>query len=185
VLCAHYDTKIETPGAIDNAAGTAALLGLAERLAGRDLDCGLEIVAFGDEEYFGSDAGVYTARFGDTFGDILAVINLDAIGQQAGSNTITWMAHSDTFEAAARAVVARYPGVEWVAPWPESSHSFFAWQGVPAVALSAQGVRGLWHSPADGTQWLSADKLAEAVDLVADLVGILHDRPLTWTGPAA
>ena len=37
VLCAHLDTKLETPGAADNGAGVAVLLALAHSLAHRDL----------------------------------------------------------------------------------------------------------------------------------------------------
>ncbi|WP_371879109.1 M28 family peptidase [Candidatus Chloroploca mongolica] len=32
-MCAHFDTKINTPGASDNGGGAAALLALAERLS--------------------------------------------------------------------------------------------------------------------------------------------------------
>ncbi|MGL4648015.1 MAG: M28 family peptidase, partial [Caldilineaceae bacterium] len=44
LLCAHFDTKIGTPGAWDNASGTAALLALAGLLAHESLGCGLEFL---------------------------------------------------------------------------------------------------------------------------------------------
>lgn len=50
LLCAHYDTKYGTPGALDNAAGTATLLGVASLLKEADLPLGLELVFFGGED---------------------------------------------------------------------------------------------------------------------------------------
>ena len=63
VLCAHYDTKIETPGAFDNGAGVAVLLTVAELLAERDLPVGLEWIAFSGEEYGGVGDKEYLRRF--------------------------------------------------------------------------------------------------------------------------
>ena len=42
VLCAHYDTTIDTPGALDNAAGVAVLLALAQILSQSNLRYSLE-----------------------------------------------------------------------------------------------------------------------------------------------
>lgn len=50
VICAHFDTKINTPGASDNAAGVAVLLALAKRFSQRETRFGLEFVAFNGEE---------------------------------------------------------------------------------------------------------------------------------------
>lgn len=50
-LMAHYDTKIDTPGATDNATGVAALLALAHHFAGKELEVGLEFISFTNEEY--------------------------------------------------------------------------------------------------------------------------------------
>ncbi|MGQ9927004.1 MAG: M28 family peptidase [Chloroflexaceae bacterium] len=41
ILCAHLDTKIDTPGAADHAAGVAVLLALAEMLGAHHLCIGL------------------------------------------------------------------------------------------------------------------------------------------------
>ena len=50
VFCAHYDSKIDTPGAYDNAAGVGVLLTLAELFSGRKHRHTLEWVAFTGEE---------------------------------------------------------------------------------------------------------------------------------------
>jgi len=50
VFCAHYDSKLDTPGAYDNAAGVGVLLALAEVLSERQHRHTLEWVAFTGEE---------------------------------------------------------------------------------------------------------------------------------------
>ena len=183
-LMAHFDTKVDTPGAWDNAGGAAALLSLAERLAGRNLACGLEFIAFADEETYSNDHVVYIRERGDQFGGILAAINLDGIAHILGHNTITVMAHSPALQETLTAVTAGYPRVQWVEPWPQSNHSTFAWHGVPAIALSASVPWATTaHLPTDTTLWLSPALLDEAVCLVEDIVAAIHDRPLDWSRP--
>ena len=50
VLMAHFDTRINTPGALDNAGGVATLLALAEALRETALPFDLEFIAFDGEE---------------------------------------------------------------------------------------------------------------------------------------
>ncbi|MCD4687338.1 MAG: Zn-dependent exopeptidase M28 [Anaerolineae bacterium] len=183
-LMAHFDTKIDPPGAWDNAGGMAAVLALADRLAERDLGCGLEFIGFADEETFGYDHTVYIEQRGDQFGDIIAAINLDGIAHILGHNTITIMAHSPAFEDAVRAITGRYPRVAWVDPWPQSNHSTFAWHGVPAIALSSSTPWNTTaHLPTDTPLWINPDLLVEAVDLVADIVMRIADKALDWSRP--
>jgi aminopeptidase YwaD len=176
LLCAHFDTKIGTPGAWDNASGTAALLALVPLLAHEPLGCGLEFVAFNDEEYLGNDSQVYLARRGDTLGDMIAVINLDGIGHALATTTLMLAAGNDALQAAAEAITARYPGMLWVDPWPESSHSIFAFQGIPSFAISNRPHSPAYHLSGDTTDTLDGAKLAEAVRLAADLVRMLAVR---------
>ncbi len=178
VLCAHYDTKINTPGAHDNAGGVAALLALARHFSAQRPNCSLEYVAFTGEEYLplGDDTYWQTAQGSQ----MLAVINLDGAGACLGSNSLTAMHCSEAFCDLAQAARQAYPGAVWVAPWPESNHSSFVWHGVPALALSTVGVRGVAHSPEDTVDQVSVAKLNEAASLAADLVLGLQDQPLAW-----
>ena len=52
VLCAHIDTKKNTPGALDNATGVAVLMALAEQLRNYKGPNDIEIVAFNGEDYY-------------------------------------------------------------------------------------------------------------------------------------
>jgi len=174
VLCAHFDTKINTPGALDNGSGEAALLTLAEMLAPRTWPFTLEFVAFNGEEYLPLGDDEYLRRAQGYFGNILAAINLDMVGAALGANSITAMSCTAEFEAQIKGLAARYPGVVWVDPWPESNHSTFSMRGVPSIALSSVGMRGLTHSRGDTIEHASPTALAEATDLVKEIVAGLQ-----------
>ena len=180
VLCAHYDTKIETPGAFDNGAGVAVLLTMAELLAERDLPVGLEWIAFSGEEYGGVGDKEYLRRRGGELEQILFVINVDGVGQQLGANSITMMASSEPFQAEVSALKKKYPGVVWVDPWPASNHYTFYTRGVPSIAVSSVGMANVGHLPTDTIEWISPAKLGEVVSLVADVVVGLQDKSLDW-----
>jgi Zn-dependent M28 family amino/carboxypeptidase len=82
---AHYDNVPDTPGADDNASGTAALLELARLLRDRPLDRTVKLVAFANEEppyFFTDDMGsrVY-AKAARARGDsISAMLSLETLG---------------------------------------------------------------------------------------------------------
>jgi aminopeptidase YwaD len=175
VICAHFDTKINSAGATDNGGGVAALLALAESLP-RDLPFGIEFVAFNGEEYLPIGDDEYIRRSEDYFGQILACINIDGAGAALGSNNITAIACPDELEKAVRAVTEQFPGVVWTDPWPESNHSTFSFRGIPAIPIGASGTRGLAHSIEDTIEQVSAAKLEEVISLVSKLVNQLAQR---------
>ena len=180
VLCAHYDTKFDTPGASDNGGGAAVLLALAEHFRFKELHYGLEFVAFTGEEYLPIGDDEYLRLSGDGFDQIVAAINFDGVGSLLGPNTITLIAGSQPFQEHLNQLTAPYPGVVWVAPWPESNHSTFSWQGVPSLSFSSVGAFRLAHLRDDTVEWISAARLDEAVALSSQIVESLQDKPLAW-----
>lgn len=76
VICAHFDTKYYTPGAMDNASGIISLLSLAELFRGQEHPFDLELIAFNGEEYTGLGEINYIERYQKTFNDIILVIDL-------------------------------------------------------------------------------------------------------------
>ena len=180
VLCAHYDTKVDTPGASDNGGGVAVLLALAERFRLKKMNYGLEFVAFTGEEYLPIGDDEYLRRGGDSFDQILAAINFDGVGSLLGPDTITLIAGSQPFQEHLNQLTQPYPGVLWVAPWPESNHSTFSWRGIPSIAFSSVGAFRLAHLRDDTVEWISAARLDEAVALTSEIVESLQDKPLAW-----
>ncbi|HEX2986599.1 MAG TPA: M28 family peptidase [Chloroflexota bacterium] len=186
VICAHYDTKIETPGAGDDAAGIAAVLTLAHLLPARYPGVGLEFIAFSAEEYGASqdDTEFYVRCRGDAMGGITAAINMDLVGQRLGTTAISMMASSETFRDSVDALLKERAGLIWTEPWPESNHSTFALRGVPAVAINCKGITNLTHMPEDTMDWIGEKKLGEVVEIVSAIVGGLQDKSVDWTREA-
>ena len=170
-LMAHFDTRINTPGALDNGGGVAVLLALAEALADDNVPFDLEFVAFNGEEYLPIGDDEYVRRAGEaSFGDILLAINMDGVGYSDGDNTIAQFNVSPDLAARLAEITGRYPALQWVEPWPQSNHSTFAFRGVPALAFSSHDAFTLAHFPTDTVAAVSIDKLAEVVAVVREIV---------------
>jgi len=183
VFCAHYDSKIDTPGAYDNAAGVGVLLTLAEALSRKKHRHTLEWVAFTGEEGGGLGDMEYARRIGDGFDRITAAINIDGVGPFTGTTTVACFAVSQPFETLLDEKMSAYPGVVKVEPWPASDHYIFYSNGVPSIALTSKGIRDLYHTSSDTFEWISGEKLTEAIQLGLDLIEVLDDKDLSWSRP--
>jgi aminopeptidase YwaD len=183
VFCAHYDSKVDTPGAYDNAAGVGVLLTLAEVLSQRKHRHTLEWVAFTGEEGAGLGDMEYARNIGDGFDQVMTAINIDGVGPFTGTTTLTSFVASLQLETLIDETLKRYPGVIRVEPWPASDHYIFYSNGVPSIALSSKGIRDIFHTFSDTFEWISGEKLAESVQLVVDLFEGLDDKDRSWSRP--
>jgi aminopeptidase YwaD len=186
VLCAHYDTKVDTPRAYDNAAGVGVLLTLAELLSHKKHRHTLEWVAFSGEEGYGLGDMEYARRVGKTgagFDQVTAAINIDGVGPFTGTNTVACFAASHALETLLDEKIKSYPGVVKVEPWPASDHYIFYSNGTPSIAFTSKGIRDMYHTLSDTFEWISGEKLAEAVQLALDLIEALDDKDLSWSRP--
>jgi aminopeptidase YwaD len=173
VLCAHYDTWFDTPGALDNAAGVAALLALAEIIGSQPLS--VELVAFNGEDHYAAPGQVdYLA--GDVSG-IGFVINVDGIGAISKQNSLAWFGEDQALRSTVASVKQDFPALVEVERWPQGDHMIFVLRGVPAIALSSADAFDLWwsvtHSPSDTVDQVSPAKIAEVVTFVARLLNSL------------
>ncbi|HEX2991007.1 MAG TPA: M20/M25/M40 family metallo-hydrolase, partial [Anaerolineales bacterium] len=183
VFCAHYDSKVDTPGAYDNAAGVGVLLTLAEILSQRKHRHTLEWIAFTGEEGAGLGDLEYAKRLENEFDQVAAAINIDGVGPYTGTTTAATFSASPDFDALVDAAIQKIPGMIRVDPWPASDHYIFYSHGVPSIALTSRGIRDIYHTVSDTVEWISAEKLAESVRLVLDLFEELDKKDGTWGRP--
>ena len=186
VFCAHYDSKVDTPGAYDNAAGVGVLLTLAEVLSQRKHRHTLEWIAFTGEEGAGLGDMEYArraGRTGDGFDQVTAAINIDGVGPFTGTTTVASFAASQALEGLLDEKLQSYPGIIKVEPWPASDHYIFYSNGTPSMALTSKGIRDVYHTTSDTIEWISSEKLAEAVQLSLDLIEVLDDKDPSWSRP--
>jgi aminopeptidase YwaD len=183
VFCAHYDSKVDTPGAYDNAAGVGVLLTLAEVLSQRKNRHTLEWIAFTGEEGAGLGDMEYARRIGDGFDQVNTAMNFDGVGPFTGTTTVASFSASQALEALIDEKIGNYPGVIRVEPWPASDHYIFYSHGTPSIAFTSKGIRDIYHTPSDTFEWISGEKLAEATQLALDLIDVLDNKDLSWSRP--
>ena len=186
VFCAHYDSKIDTRGAYDNAAGVGVLLALAEDLSESKHRHTLEWVAFTGEEGAGLGDMEYarrTARPEHGFDQATAVMNFDGVGPFTGTTTVTSFAASHELDTLIDEKISSYPGVIRVEPWPASDHYIFYSNGVPSIALTNKGIRDIYHTMSDTLEWISTEKLSESAQFGLDVFVVLDQKDRMWSRP--
>ena len=173
-VSAHIDSKVTTPGAIDNAASVATLLVLAET-ASSDLGP-VEFVFFNGEDHF--DACGQMAWLANTdLSEIVGAVNLDGAGVVGRRTGVTCLACPKPVED----LIARAgEEADWTSmpAWYESDHAIFAMRGIPAVAVTSENVHELLasvaHTPADTLDLVDVDTLAGIVDTLRQLLPDLN-----------
>ncbi|MCX7703150.1 MAG: M20/M25/M40 family metallo-hydrolase [Planctomycetota bacterium] len=84
VICAHYDSVVWSPGATDNAAGSALALALAEHFTKSPLARTLRFIWFGCEEIGLIGSFKYTEKHKKELKKVKMVLNLDVGGTLIG-----------------------------------------------------------------------------------------------------
>ncbi len=174
VLSAHLDTKHYTPGALDNATGTAVLLALSARLV-VDPPCPLEFVLFNGEEHYAAPGEVAYIEAGRLDpARVRLAINLDGIGLLGYPASIALFGSSPALEAAVHAILADHPDLVEVDPWPAGDHMVFWMRGVPSMAISSaappEALDLVLHTPTDTPDKVDAALVARTADAIEDLV---------------
>jgi aminopeptidase YwaD len=174
VISAHIDAKATTPGAFDNAASVATLLALAE--SGRDLHGPTEFVFFNGEDHY--DACGEQAWLKETdLGDIKLNVNLDGAGVAGRRTAVTNFGCPPALDAHVDRI-AELPGWARMEPWWESDHAIFAMRGIPAVAITSEGVHDLFttvaHTAGDRLEMVDVDILVGIVEQLGVLIPEAH-----------
>lgn len=174
VVSAHIDSKPDTPGAIDNAAGVAVLLAVADLLHDRDIRPSVEFVPFNGEDHTSAPGELaYLAAHPD-LSDVRLALNIDAPGLPGSPTAYSGYNLDAQTEARASALAGRFPGIAVGPEWPASDHMVFAMRGVPAMAFTSTDfvviMRSYAHTPADVPAILDTALLAETARYIAELI---------------
>jgi aminopeptidase YwaD len=178
VFTAHIDTKISTPGALDNASGIATLLMLAEKLQNYNSEIGIDILAFNGEEYFSAPGEVEYLRLEqERFGEILLNVNLDGLGWADGPSAFSLYECPDQLAGQIREIFSGRTMLVEGEQWYQGDHSVFIQNGVPALALTSARLMDFWleilHTEKDKPALVNSDRLAESAEALARLASAL------------
>ncbi|NDW12027.1 Zn-dependent exopeptidase M28 [Bacteroides sp. 214] len=177
VITAHIDTKIGTPGAIDNGTGVAIVLLLAELLKEHSSNHPIELVIFNGEDYYGAPGQVkYMEQNTGKFSDILLNINIDGAGYKEGLSCFSAFDLPENILDALHEVFWDTPEIVEGLPWYQGDHSMFLQNGCPAIAVSSQWFienmecQELTHTPKDNLSVVNYERVVECAWGVAGLV---------------
>lgn len=177
-VSAHYDSVPFSPGASDNASGTAVALELARVLKSYPIDKELRFVFVGAEEIGLVGSKYYASQLSrNELSRSLANFNMDMVGtawENATAiymNTIDGMANIATNTALATAKRIGTPSELILFKRGASDHQAFYDVGIPAVNFirrepGTASLEPYYHTPLDTMEYLSADRMKEAADLV-------------------
>ncbi len=177
VITAHIDTKIDTPGAIDNGTGVTIVLVLAELLKNYTGKYPIELVIFNGEDYYAAPGQVkYIELNTGRFDDILLNINIDGAGYKEGFSFFSPFELPDNIMDALHEVLRDNPEIKEGLPWYQGDHSVFLQQGCPAIAVSSQWFienmecQDITHTPKDNLSIVDYGRVAECAVGIADLI---------------
>ncbi|TFD70484.1 M28 family metallopeptidase [Cryobacterium sp. Hb1] len=175
LICAHYDTFWNTPGAYDNGSGTIALLHLAKQWAINPPQNPTRLVFFTGEEWHLSGSRAYVAQAHQTaLDDVGYVINIDGLGR---GKFLESFGAPERFEVAFSGTIRRYiestrGGLDVISRFPPpmgtDDAAFYA-VGVPSGFMTFNDFNRL-HQPEDVPNHEIAANIVWTVGLVDHLV---------------
>lgn len=174
VVSAHIDTKPDTFGGIDNTAGVAVLLAVADLLCDREVAPTVEFVPFNGEDHAQAPGELAYLAARPDLSAVRLALNIDAAGLPDGPTAYSGYGIDAKTEALAAALAEEFPGVAAGPQWFASDHMVFAMRGVPAMAFTSMDfeaiMRDYAHTPADAPSILDTALLAETAHYIAELI---------------
>jgi aminopeptidase YwaD len=179
VIGAHYDC-VDTPGANDNASGTATMLEVARVFSKGRYDANIKFIAFGAEEVGLVGAYDFVEHLDKNQKmKMAAMINMDMVG--VGDKFAIWTIGdkaSATIADLAETYVQKRsfsynpPSVE-----DRSDHAAFAENGIPAVYFSYE-VDHNYHTDQDIINYIDKENVENVSKIVAEMAYDMAETPM-------
>ncbi len=178
VFTAHIDSKLGTPGALDNAVGVVSLLLLAELLKDYAGPLEIELVAINGEDYYSNPGEMqYLQSNSGLLDEILLAVNIDGVAFHQGSSA--WSAYDLPPELAtvARQAFSSQPGMIQGEPWYQGDHMLFVMNQRPAIAITSeqvwQIVSTIAHTDKDLPELVDPTHLVHLAHALKELVALV------------
>jgi len=173
IVAGHIDAKPTTPGALDNAAGCAVALAVAELLAAHPECPAVDIVPFnGEDNVTAGGELAYLGRF--PVSEARLCVNIDAAGLVGADDSVSLYGLAEDRTAIVRGLLGGHEGIAEGPEWFASDHAIFAFQGVPAIAITTAGFermqRDIAHIDKDVPGLVDEHRLADTARFVAEAV---------------
>jgi len=174
MIGAHYDSVFQSPGASDNASGTAVLLEVARMLKDTPTPSEIRFIFFGAEEHglAGSESYVHDMT-ADEIERTIAMFNLDMVGSaDAGPLTmftVDGMPNTAT-NTGNKANENLFGEALAIGSTSQSDHLPFHNAGIAAVLFSYFPLEKTYHSANDTIDQLSEQRLKNITHIIATAI---------------
>ncbi len=174
MLCAHLDTKADTPGASDNASGTTVLMLFAQMLNDYNGEMGLEIILFnGEDNYSVAGEMDYLDRYGEAIPKIALAVNIDDVGVNDSTSNFSFYGVEDDVQKFIKETFSGFASIAEGEQWFAGDHMIFAQQQVPTMAFTSSKCWDLMatvtHTPDDVPENIKLELLVELASGLKEL----------------
>lgn len=171
IIGAHYDSVVQSPGASDNASGTAVLLEVARMLKDEPIPAEIRFIFFGAEELrlAGSESYIHEMTTDETERTV-AMFNLDMVGSaEAGPlKLFTVDGKPNTATQISSKVHEKLFGKPLsIGQTDRSDHYPFQNAGIEAVLFSYFPLEKAYHSPDDTIDKISKERMENVAHIIA------------------
>jgi aminopeptidase YwaD len=151
VVCAHMDSKYNTPGALDNAAGLYTLITTMNEISRMKVKARIHIIPFNGEENYGVPGQQKYMEYINKSGlRVSAVVNIDSPGFKGSSNVVSFY---NIDEKRQHIILNETKSIKKGIEWYAGDHAMFAFKGVPCIVATSSNLFekavNYTHTPAD------------------------------------
>jgi hypothetical protein len=178
VVGAHFDAVWGSPGADDNGTGTVGVLELARVFADMENELTMVFITFDAEEWGLYGSWHYANEADDRRDSIVAMFNMDMIGDHLNWNNATIYYNQTDFYAQTWDNLAnQYVGINaYLAGYlgGSSDHHPFQQHGYRTIFLQEYYFSDCWHESCDHTGNITFDYLTKMIKGMAALVAFMN-----------
>ena len=173
------DTKYNTPGALDNAAGVAVLLQTAQSLNSSVYD--IDIVPFNSEEFYGANGELAYLNLLDSESKKIALmINIDSPCHKGSETAISFHNLSSPIARLTDTLIANSPKILKGKEWYAGDHTPFIFRGIPCMVVTSSdffdGALENTHTPKDTLDTIDFELIKPTAQYLADIISSLSTR---------
>jgi len=188
IVCAHYDTFKNSPGANDDGSGVVAVLSIAEILSKYSFNHTIKFIAFSGEEVGTYGSFTYARDAYNRNENIVAVLNLDIIGYADTSNggkilrfyheePSTWIADF------AKTISSKYRdindmNIENMPNYPGADNQAFVDYGYDGVWIAQHDPNHVGHSENDTLEHINITYQIKSTKLMLAILTELAIKPI-------
>ncbi|SDG51585.1 Peptidase family M28 [Fontibacillus panacisegetis] len=179
IIGAHMDTKYNTPGALDNAAGVAVLLQTAQSLNSSVYD--IDIVPFNSEEFYGANGELEYLKLLDSESKKIALmINIDSPCHKGSETAISFHNLSKPIVRLTNSLIANNPKITKGKEWYAGDHTPFIFRGIPCMVVTSSdffdGALQYTHTPKDTLDTVDFEMVKPTAQHLIDVIDSLSAR---------